>query len=347
MSLSVNIKKNTGSFKLDIAFESNGGVLGFLGASGSGKSMTLRCIAGIEKPDEGCIILDGVTLFDSEKHINLPPQERHVGYLFQNFALFPNMTVRKNILCGMYREKDAAKKAKTAENMIMMLGLQGLENHYPSQLSGGQQQRVAVARILVNSPRLLLLDEPFSALDSFLREQMQAQLLDVLHIFNKEVILVTHSRDEAYQLCGNLALLDDGHILRIGGTKELFADPGSRQGAILTGCKNIVDARKTGENEVEVPAWGVRFITAKPVRDGLTAIGIRAHYFNPKAAANHYPFFVVEEIEEPFAWVITFAFTTQIKNSAPVWWRIPKDRKTDTIPKELGVAPQNILLLYN
>ena len=346
MSHSVNIKKSLGAFVLDIAFESKDGVLGFLGASGSGKSMTLRCIAGIEKPDEGSIVLDGVTLFDSEKHINLPPQERHVGYLFQNFALFPNMTVQKNILCGLYSEKDIVKKKKISDDMITMLGLQGLEDHYTSQLSGGQQQRAAVARILVNNPNLLLLDEPFSALDSFLREQMQAQLLDVLRIFNKKAILVTHSRDEAYQLCSNLALLDNGHILRIGGTKELFADQESRRGAILTGCKNIVDARKTGENEVEVPAWGVRFITAKPVRDGLQAIGIRAHYFNPKAAANHYPVFFVEEIEEPFAWVITFAFSTQKKNSAPIWWRIPKDRKTDVLPKELGVAPQNILLLY-
>lgn len=346
MSLSVNIRKNLGAFKLDITFESNEGVLGFLGASGSGKSMTLRCIAGIEKPDEGRIVLDGVTLFDSEKHINLPAQERHVGYLFQNFALFPNMTVRKNILCGLYKEKDSAKKKKITDDIITMMGLQGLENYYPSQLSGGQQQRVAVARILVNSPNLLLLDEPFSALDSFLREQMQAQLVDVLRKFDKKVILVTHSRDEAYQLSRNLALLDNGHILRIGGTKELFADPGSRQGAILTGCKNIADAKKTGDYEVEVPSWGVRFSTAQPVNDGLKAIGVRAHYFNPKAAANHFPVTFDEEIEEPFAWVITFCYTTQDKNSPSIWWRLPKDRKTEIFPGELGVAPQNILLLY-
>jgi len=346
MSLSVNIRKTLGDFTLDIVFETKGGVLGFLGASGTGKSMTLRCIAGIETPDEGSIVLDGVTLFDSEKHINLPPQQRHVGYLFQNFALFPNMTVQQNILCGLYREKDKDKKKKDTEDIIRMLHLQGFENYYPAQLSGGQQQRAAVARILVNRPALLLLDEPFSALDSFLREQMQAQLVDILHSFDKDVILVTHSRDEAYQLCRNLALIDGGHILRMAGTKEIFSDPGSRQGAILTGCKNIVDAQKTGEFEVEVPAWGVRITTAQAVRDDLKAIGIRAHYFNPKALANHYPIFIVEEIEEPFAWVITFAYETQKKNSPPIWWRLPKDRKTEVLPKELGVAPQNILLLY-
>lgn len=346
MSLSVNIQKHVGAFKLDIAFEAADGVLGFLGASGSGKSMTLRCIAGIEKPDKGRIVLDGVTLFDSEKHINLPPQERHVGYLFQNFALFPNMTVRQNILCGLYSEKDSVKKKTISEDMIRMFHLEGLESQYPAQLSGGQQQRVSVARILASRPNLLLLDEPFSALDSFLREQMQAQLVDVLRDFDKKVILVTHSRDEAYQLCRHLALMDNGRILRTGGTKEVFADPGSCQGAILTGCKNIANARKIGEYQVEVPSWGIQLTTVQPVRDGLKAIGIRAHYFNPKAVANHFPVVFIEEIEEPFAWVITFRYSNQQIDSPPVWWRIPKDRKTGAFPAELGVAPQNILLLY-
>lgn len=346
MSLSVNIQKHVGTFKLDIAFEATDGVLGFLGASGSGKSMTLRCIAGIEKPDKGRIVLDGVTLFDSEKHINLPPQERHVGYLFQNFALFPNMTVQQNILCGLYSEKDSVKKKTILEDMIRMFHLEGLESQYPAQLSGGQQQRVSVARILASRPNLLLLDEPFSALDSFLREQMQAQLVDVLRGFNKKVILVTHSRDEAYQLCRHLALMDNGCILRTGITKEVFADPGSRQGAILTGCKNIAEARKTGEYQVEVPSWGIHLTTVQPVRNDLKAIGIRAHYFNPKAVANHFPIVFIEEIEEPFAWVITFRYSNQEINSPPVWWRIPKDRKTGVFPGELGVAPQNILMLY-
>ncbi len=346
MSLSVNIQKYVGAFKLDIAFEATDGVLGFLGASGSGKSMTLRCIAGIEKPDKGSIVLDGVTLFDSEKHINLPPQERHVGYLFQNFALFPTMTVQQNILCGLYSEKDSVKKKTILKDMIRMFHLEGLESQYPAQLSGGQQQRVSVARILASRPNLLLLDEPFSALDSFLREQMQAQLVDVLRGFDKKVILVTHSRDEAYQLCRHLALMDNGRILRTGGTKEVFADPGSRQGAILTGCKNIADARKTGEYQVEVPSWGIHLTMVQPVRDDLKAVGIRAHYFNPKAVANHFPVVFTEEIEEPFAWVITFRYSNQQIDSPPVWWRIPKDRKTGVFPSELGVAPQNILMLY-
>ena len=170
MSLVVDIRKSLGDFRLDVSFTAEDGVMGILGPSGCGKSMTLRCIAGVEKPDEGRIELDGVTLFDSARGINLRPQRRRVGYLFQNYALFPNMTVRQNILCGLRHEKDRAKREQLMSEYIELMQLGGLEGHYPSQLSGGQQQRVALVRILVNRPRLLMLDEPFSALDSHLRE---------------------------------------------------------------------------------------------------------------------------------------------------------------------------------
>ncbi|MBR3585808.1 MAG: ATP-binding cassette domain-containing protein, partial [Oscillospiraceae bacterium] len=166
MSLIVDIHRTLGAFTLDVTFEAENGVTCLLGASGCGKSFTLKCIAGIEKPDSGHIELDGVVLYDSEKRINLPPQERQVGYLFQNYALFPNMTVRQNILCGLHREKNRAEKAQKLSEMLKLMQLEGLENHRPAQLSGGQQQRVALARILVNEPRMLMLDEPFSALDA-------------------------------------------------------------------------------------------------------------------------------------------------------------------------------------
>lgn len=347
MSLSVDIEKRLGDFRLKVAFETAGGTLGLLGASGCGKSFTLKCIAGIETPDRGRIVLDGVTLFDSEQHIDLPPQKRKVGYLFQNYALFPNMTVRQNILCGLHGEKDKAKREQALREAVALMQLEGLEKHRPAQLSGGQQQRAALARILVSKPRLLMLDEPFSALDSHLREKLQLQMKELLAGFGRDVLLVTHSRDEAYHMCSRIAVLDDGRLLSLTDTKSLFADPGSVSAAVLTGCKNIAAARKAGEYAVDVPEWGVQLRTAQPVRDGLKAVGIRAHYFNTKAVQNRYAVEYLGEMEEPFEWIVQFRYKGQDPQAAPLWWRVPKDRRPQQFPEEFGVAPANVLLLYS
>ncbi|MBO7372863.1 MAG: ATP-binding cassette domain-containing protein [Oscillospiraceae bacterium] len=347
MSLIVDIHRDLGGFVLDAAFEAENGVTCLLGASGCGKSFTLKCIAGIEKPDRGHIELDGVTLFDSGKHINLPPQKRRVGYLFQNYALFPNMTVRQNILCGLNREHDRAAKEKRLNDMLKLMQLDGLEDHKPAQLSGGQQQRVALARILVNDPRMLMLDEPFSALDAHLRDSLKIELRDMLLRYGREVLMVTHSRDEAYNMSERIAVMDNGRVLCLKNTKNLFADPGSTRAAILTGCKNIVPARKLGSHEVDVPDWGIRLQTAQEVRDGLTAIGIRAHYFNISSQQNRYHVVYQEEMEEPFEVITQFRYAGQNPTSPPVWWRISKDKKLQQFPEELGIAPANILLLYD
>lgn len=346
MSLLVDIHRDFGGFTLDAAFEADNGVTCLLGPSGCGKSMTLKCIAGIERPDRGHIELDGRVLFDSEMHINLPTQERRVGYLFQNYALFPNMTVRQNILCGLRREKDRIARERKLQEMIRLMRLEGLEKHRPSQLSGGQQQRVALARILVSEPQLLLLDEPFSALDGHLRDALKIELRDVLQQFGREVLMVTHDRNEAYNMSREIAVMDAGKLLTVQPTKQLFADPGSVAAASLTGCKNIAEAKKCGEYEVEVPAWGIRLKTAAPVRDELKAVGIRAHYFTVTGQQNRFPITYVEEMEEPFEIILQFRYAGQDPNSPPVWWRIPKDRRPAAFPRELGIAPVNILLLY-
>jgi len=215
MSLTVDIHKQLGRFSLDASFRADGGTLGLLGASGSGKSLTLKCIAGIERPDRGKILLNGVTLFDSERWINLPPQKRRVGYLFQNYALFPNMTVRQNILCGIRWERDRARRAAELRRVVELLHLQGLEEQRPDQLSGGQQQRTALARILVSRPELLMLDEPFSALDEHLRDQLQIQMKKLLDTFDGDILLVTHNHDEAYHMCEKAAVGDGGRILGV------------------------------------------------------------------------------------------------------------------------------------
>ncbi len=316
-----------------------------MGASGCGKSMTLRCIAGIDTPDKGRVVLDGETLFDSEKKINLPPQRRKVGYLFQSYALFPNMTVEKNILCGLYHEKDMRKKKRGLDEVAELLRLDGLLQHKPSQLSGGQQQRAALARILVNKPRLLMLDEPFSALDTHLRELLQIEMKALLGQYGGPVLMVTHSREEAYRLCSRIAVMNAGRILILKPTKALFADPESVIAAEISGCKNIAAAVRTGEYEVAVPDWGVSLTTAKPVRDDICAVGLRGHYFNPNAAQNRFPVKIFDETEEPFEWIIRFKYENQ-REDAVLWWRLAKDRKPQIMPEALGISPANIQLLY-
>ena len=345
MSLIVKIKKRLGSFFLDIDLETDE-ITGILGASGCGKSMLLKCIAGVVTPDEGSIILNGRTLFDSDRKINLKPQERRVGYLFQNYALFPNMTVRQNILCGLHREKDRARREKVYQETLNMLQLNGLEEHYPQQLSGGQQQRTALARILVSQPDIMLLDEPFSALDANLRDKLLIEMKEILSRFKGISIAVTHNRDEAYKLCSRIAMIENGKIITAAPTKELFSNPGSVACASMTGCKNIEAAMKADEHHIDVPAWGIRLETAEPVRDGLKAVGIRAHYFNQNSRLNSNEIVIEGLFEEPFETTVLFRFRNQDAQSPSVWWRLPKDRVPREHELSIGIAPVNILLLY-
>ena len=346
MSLIVDIRKDLGDFHLKAAFEAGNGITGLLGASGSGKSLTLKCIAGIERPDEGRIELDGRVLFDSKQKIDLPPQKRGVGYLFQNYALFPNMTLRRNILCGLHAVKNSREKEKALADLIRMMHLEGFEDHRPDQLSGGQQQRAALAKILASRPQVLLLDEPFSSLDAHLRDSLKIELRDLLLGYGKEVLMVTHSRDEAYNMSSVVGVMEAGQLLAIKPTKELFADPGSVAAARITGCKNIAAARKISAFEAEVPEWGIRLKTSMEIRDGLKAVGLRAHYFNAGAPHNRYRVTMADEMEEPFETIIRFRYENQAPDSPPLWWRLGKDKRPGTFPEELGIAPANVLLLY-
>lgn len=346
MGLYVNIRKQLGKFTLNVELATEKGITGLLGASGCGKSLTLKSIAGIVTPDEGKIILNGNTLFDSEKYINLPPQKRKVGYLFQNYALFPNMTVEQNIAAGAHHQKNRTVRKEIVADMIKKMHLNGLEKHRPHQLSGGQQQLVALARILINQPEILLLDEPFSALDSYLKEQLMAEFWQIIKTFDRDALLVTHSRDQAYKLCSTMAIMDNGRLLGIGETKEIFSNPGTRVGAILTGCENIICANKVGSTLIEVPEWGVTFNTGKPVSDNICAIGLRAHYFGTNIAENSFPVKIVGKIEGPFSWTLKFRYLNQKEDTKPLWWNIAKNDKPVAIPERLGIEPKDILLLY-
>lgn len=258
MSLHVNIKKQLKNFLLEVKFDAKEGVLGVLGASGSGKSVTLKCIAGLITPDEGEIVLNGKVLFDSKKNIDISPQKRKIGYLFQSYALFPNMTVEENILIGM-SEKDFAKRKKVLYDFIELLQLQGLEKQYPKQLSGGQQQRVAFARLLAYNPEVLLLDEPFSALDSHLKEQLQIQLKEILKGYQKTSVMVSHDRNEIYRLCERTMTMKSGELLQIGQTKDVFLKPEDPVTARLTGWRNLSNIIFLNENQVKAIEWNMVF----------------------------------------------------------------------------------------
>ena len=347
MSLEVTIAKRFEGFTLHADFTAGNTSAAILGASGCGKSMTLRCIAGVVKPDSGRIVLDGRVLFDSEKGIDLPPQQRNVGLLFQNYALFPNMTVEQNILCALKKEKDPAARKAACGSALRAMRLEELAHRLPSELSGGQQQRAALARILAGRPRILMLDEPFSALDSYLREEVEGEVGSLLSNFDGTALLVTHDRDEAYRLCREMIVMDSGEVLRAGTTKEVFADPRRLTAARLTGCKNILPCVRVDEHHVRLTGWERELTVALPVPEGCCAVGIRAHDFAPEAAdgENRMPVQVGASSENPFDWNM---ICTAADDAGKLWWKVSKTTLSSPPPQApayLRVAPENIMPL--
>ena len=220
MSLSVDIEKKLGAFYLRSQFEAPDETMALLGASGCGKSMTLKCIAGIVTPDRGRIVLGGRVLFDSEKKINLPPQQRRVGYLFQQYALFPNMSVEQNILCGI-RSGDKAEKRRVLAEKIRMFRLEGLEKKHPAQLSGGQQQRVALARTLNQNPTIILADEPVAALDPVTAHQVMSDFKRINEEMNITVLINIHHVDLALKYATRVIGIRAGEIVYDGPTADV------------------------------------------------------------------------------------------------------------------------------
>ena len=251
MSLLIDIEKRLGSFHLQVQLQAQDEVTALSGASGCGKSMTLKCIAGIVTPDRGRIVLNDRVLFDSAAHIDLPPQRRRVGYLFQNYALFPTMTVEKNILCAIPGSK--TEKGAALSDAVRRFRLEGLEQHYSAQLSGGQQQRVALARILCAKPEAILLDEPFSALDSYLKWQLELELSDLLAAFRGPILWVSHDRGEVFRSCRQICVLDHGHSQGTLTPEQLLHRPGTESAARLSGCENIVEAHPAQGRRAAAP----------------------------------------------------------------------------------------------
>lgn len=309
--LSVNIQKQLASFDLDLSFNITKSTLGILGGSGAGKSMLLRCIAGMESPTEGRIILNGRVLFDAEAGINVSSRDRKIGFLVQNYALFPNMTVAENIAFGLPKSLSTSKSKQRVEAQLEAVQLQGYHDRYPHQLSGGQQQRVALARLLASEPELILLDEPFSALDTHLRSQMEQEMNARLRDFSGVSLLVTHNLEEAYRICGNLLVLNEGHALAAGSKYDIFERPGTLGVAQLTGCKNISPAEVSSEQEIFAIDWGVRLRVVKPLPARLAYIGIRAHqirFTDTVYQDNTFPCWLASTSETPHRMTIFLKF---------------------------------------
>lgn len=282
MSLRVEIRKQYKDFCLEVCFDNKGRTMGLLGASGCGKSLTLKCIAGIETPDEGKIILNDRVLFDSEHRINLPVQQRRTGLLFQSYALFPNMSVRENIRIGI---RDKAKEKALLDTYVVMLRLERILDQYPHQISGGEQQRVAIARMLVNEPEIMMFDEPFSALDSYLKYKLELELGEVLKSCCGDLVMVSHNREELYTFCDTIAVVRRGKIIEFGPKTGIFHQPTHLSTARLTGCKNISRARKKSDYVVEALDWRLLLQTEQRVEDNISYVGIRAHDVLPAASS--------------------------------------------------------------
>lgn len=272
MALYVDIEKNCGDFHLKVQFETENEIFAILGSSGCGKSLTLKCIAGIEKPDAGIIRLDDEILFDSSEKINVPARKRKIGYLFQDYALFPNMTVFQNIMCG-------AKDRARTEEYIKKFYLEDKKTLYPSQLSGGQKQRAALARMLSGNPRLLMFDEPFSALDNYLKTQLEREVMNVLDAYGRRALFVSHDRNEVYRLTDRIAVMENGQMVDIQSKHELFQAPKTLAATLLTGCKNITRLERRSKDCYRALDWGTDFhlpSDADRSKDYVYA-GIRAH----------------------------------------------------------------------
>lgn len=324
MSLSVSIKKSFPAFTLDVDIEAGNETIGWLGESGCGKSLTMRCIAGIETPDEGKIVVNGKTFFEREAGkrpaVNLSPQERKTALLFQNYMLFPNLTVAENVAAGIDRKLPKEERNAQIDAELKRFGLDGFGKRYPSQLSGGQQQRVALARMLAAKPDILMLDEPFSALDAHLKGVLEQNLTGLFETFHGTILYVSHDIDEALRFCDRIAVIEKGHVMEVSTGNNLVNNPQSAASIRLSGCKNTTPANRIGDHRVFLPAWGIEVETDKPAPENLIYMGVRAFFLEraEEPGRNTYRVRVVRTSDSRFDRSILLEFLDRTPGSDPV-----------------------------
>ncbi|MBE9529543.1 MAG: ABC transporter ATP-binding protein [Proteobacteria bacterium] len=271
MALKFNIKKSFPSFKLDLSLELSTELLVLFGPSGAGKSLTLKMISGLVTPDSGSVEVAGEKVFDSAAGVNVPVRSRRTGYLFQEYALFPHMTVEQNIAYGIGGMRAEGASARVRE-LLGVMRLSGLEKRYPSELSGGQKQRTALARTLATSPRILLLDEPFSALDFQVREKLRADLLNIHKLYPVTTVVVTHDLEEAFMLSERIAVMNEGRIEQFGSREEVFYRPATRNVARFVGTRNIFTGRVLSVTDSEVVIDSPAVGTVHAARHGSVTV---------------------------------------------------------------------------
>lgn len=298
----VDIEKKFGKFTLKTKFQFDNEIMGLLGASGSGKSLTLKCIAGIEKPDKGRIILNDRVLFDSEKKINISPKDRKIGYLFQDYALFPNMNVYENIKVGI---REGENFDKLIMEKLEEMRISHLKDKKINEISGGEKQRVALARLLINKPEIILLDEPFSALDDYLKSKIELEVSEVLRNYKIPTILVSHSREEVYRLCNEICVMSNGKSEDLMNKKELFKNPKTFSSCLISGCKNFSKIEKISENRLIALDWNIELETSDTILEEHKILGIRAHLIElEKSDENSFAVEVERVVEDVFTYII-------------------------------------------
>jgi molybdate transport system permease protein len=357
--LEVQIEKRLPEFTLDVTFTCGDEPLSVLGPSGAGKTMLLRCIAGLERAGRGRVVLGNRVLFDSSKSIQLPARDRRVGMLFQHFALFPNKTVAENVAFGLQTLPRHEQQQRVAA-MLERSHIIGLESRYPRQISGGEQQRVALARALAINPEALLLDEPLSALDTHLRSQMETQLQETFAAYRRPALLVTHNIEEAYRLGERMLVLSRGRVAAFGGKHELFRRPPSMEVARLTGCKNFSRARMISTGVVEAVDWGCQLRVAHELAAGVTHLGVRAHEIdfvemrNGATEENVFSCWLARSSETPFRVTLYLSLrppgrATSEQSSCDLQAEMTKEKfrliRERPMPWQIQLRPESIFLL--
>jgi len=355
--LKATIKRSLSDFKLDVELSANNDLLAMLGPSGSGKTMTLQCIAGLCRPDEGHVELNGRVLFDSAKGINIPPGKRKVGFVFQNYALFPHLNVADNIAYGI-RSLPATEAGEKIKALLSLLHLDQLSSRFPRQLSAGQQQRVAIARALAPNPEILLLDEPFSALDTQLRERLELELLALYGTFNGSMLLVTHDLIEGYRLGTRVAVFQSGSIIQHDSKEVVFSEPVNRTVARLTGVRNQMDGKVVGTvsgiAEVYIPAWNTSLkaaahrLTLVPGQE--VVLGIRPEFieFAEKEGENVFTALILQAVDSIAATSCRFRLKQDVQGRHLVSATLAKGHSHD--PHEgddcfLRFPPERIVIM--